>query len=306
MKPTHLDLFSGIGGFALAAQWTGFETIGFSEIDPYASQVLKKHWPTIPNHGDINAVPTVRCDLITGGFPCQPFSLAGKRRGKADDRHLWPAMRDVIGRCRPAWVLGENVPGIIGVELDQVLADLESLGYRVQPFVIPACAVDAQHRRDRVWIVANARSLESGRLSSSGEQEIPAFGSNGEALADTASNARKLQQSERKDLRDQPAINGPEGATMANAVQSGLQGSAWKGFKGFSGSDEVSKRRQSRGTTTAGRNQWPTEPDVGRVADGVPNRAHRLRSLGNAIVPQVAQVILQAIHKELTKTRLFT
>jgi len=278
MKCTHLDLFSGIGGFALAAQWAGFETIGFSEIDPYASQILKKHWPTIPNHGDIHTVPVVRCDLITGGFPCQPFSLAGKRRGKADDRHLWPAMRDVIGRCKPTWVLGENVPGIIGMELDQMLADLESFGYRVQSFIVPACAVDAPHRRDRVWIVAHTSSnrSEAGASDSTGREER---------------DARK-------------PINGCE--TMADTMQPALQESAREGFGSLSGQAESLKRRQFGGATPVGRHQWPTEPNVGRVADGVPHRVHRLRGLGNSIVPRVAQVILQAIHKELTRTALFT
>ena len=155
MKPKHLDLFSGIGGFALGAQAVGFETIGFSEIDPYVSAVLKKHWPDIPNYGDVRTVPTVGCDLITGGFPCQPFSYAGKRRGSADDRFLWPAMLDVIQRCRPAWVLGENVANLINMELEGCLVDLESIGYEVQPIVIPACGVGAEHLRERVWIIAN-------------------------------------------------------------------------------------------------------------------------------------------------------
>lgn len=146
-SPLHLDLFSGIGGFALAAQWAGFQTIGFSEIEPYASQVLKKHWPDVPNHGDVRTVPAVRCDIITGGFPCQPFSVAGKRGGAEDDRFLWPSMLDVIDQCKPAWVVGENVPGLIGMELERCLADLEGIGFRVQPLVIPACSVGAPVRR---------------------------------------------------------------------------------------------------------------------------------------------------------------
>lgn len=152
---THLDLFSGIGGFAIAAQSAGYETIGFCEIDKYATKVLKKHWPNIPNYGDIKNIKGVTCDLITGGFPCQPFSVAGKRRGSKDDRHLWPEMLRVIGESKPAWVIGENVPGIINMELDRVLSDLESIGYSVWPFVIPACAIGSFHRRNRVWIVAS-------------------------------------------------------------------------------------------------------------------------------------------------------
>lgn len=124
-----MDLFSGVGGFTIAAERAGWKTIGFSEIDPYASAVLKKHWPGIPNLGDIRGIHGVRADLVTGGFPCQPFSTAGQRRGASDDRALWPEMRRVIEEARPSWVCAENVPGIISMELDRVLFDLECLGY---------------------------------------------------------------------------------------------------------------------------------------------------------------------------------
>ena len=124
----HLDLFSGIGGFALAAGWAGFETAMFCEIDPFARKVLAKHWPEVPIHDDIHTLTAdvvgQPIDLITGGFPCQPFSVAGKRRGQEDDRHLWPQMARVIDDCRPRWVLGENTPGIISLALDDCLADL--------------------------------------------------------------------------------------------------------------------------------------------------------------------------------------
>jgi len=164
---THLDLFSGIGGFALAARWNGLETIGFSEIDPYCCRVLAKHWPAVPNFGDVRTVHAVQCDLLTGGPPCQPASCAGKRRGAADDRWLWPQTLAVVDRCRPAWCLFENPPGILslgaGVEFERVLAALESFGYSVQPLVIPACSVDAPHRRDRVWIVAHTTGTQRAR-----------------------------------------------------------------------------------------------------------------------------------------------
>jgi DNA (cytosine-5)-methyltransferase 1 len=155
VKPTHVDLFSGIGGFALAARWAGFRTIAFCEIDKYCQRVLRQHF-NAPICSDIFAFDGTAyrgCDLITGGFPCQPFSVAGKRRGAADDRAIWPEMLRVINEARPAWVLGENVPGIITMELDNVLSDLEGIGYACRSFVIPACAVDAKHRRDRLWIV---------------------------------------------------------------------------------------------------------------------------------------------------------
>ena len=228
-EPAHLDLFSGIGGFALAAGWAGFRTVGFSEVDPYCCAVLRKHWPGVKQYGDIrtadfSAIGSV--DLLTGGFPCQPFSCAGKRRGASDDRHLWPAMLRVITSVRPAWVLGENVPGIIGMEFERVIAGLEAESFRVEPLVIPACAVGARHRRERVWIVANAKRQ---RLEEQRQQ--PA--------------RHKLQAIERS-CENWPRI-------------------------------------------------WATEPDVGRVADGIPKRMDRIRALGNAIVPQVAFEILKNI-----------
>lgn len=261
--PTHLDLFSGIGGFALAAGWAGYRTVAFSEIDDYASQVLRKHWPDIPNLGDIRHYagwPNFgNVSLITGGFPCQPYSLAGKRCGKKDDRYIWPTMCDVIGRYRPAFVLGENVPGIIGMELDSVLADMESLGYRVQPLVIPACAVDARHRRDRVWIVAHAESY-----------------------------AGKLQQGKWKDLRNEPAINGTQGTiAIVTNTQCLQRQERW---------ESISRQTQERpAPSQSGGYRWLPEAEsgVGRVADGVAHRVDRLRTLGNAIVPQVAFEIIR-------------
>ena len=215
----HLDLFSGIGGFALAARWMGWETVAFCEREKYARRVLEQHWPGVPIIDDITKWPSERigCDIITGGFPCQPFSCAGKQAGKQDDRYLWPAMLSVIERERPAWVVGENVFGIIKMALDQVLAELEAIGYATRAFVVPACAVDAFHRRNRVWIVANA--------------------------------SRRRRQEDRQ----------CSAKTRSN------------GFK-----------RDIR---------WPSEPALGRVAHGIPNRTHRIKGLGNAIVPQVAYEI---------------
>jgi DNA (cytosine-5)-methyltransferase 1 len=159
----HLDLFSGIGGFALAAQMVGgIETVGFCEIDPWARRILAKNFLGVPIHDDVktlNPSDYGRIDLITGGYPCQPFSSAGKQKGAEDDRHLWPSMLEIVKRAGPSWVLAENVAGHITVGLDQVLADLESEGYAATAIVIPACAVDARHRRERVWIVANAESI---------------------------------------------------------------------------------------------------------------------------------------------------
>jgi DNA (cytosine-5)-methyltransferase 1 len=159
----HFSLFTGIGGIDLAAEWAGFQTVGQCEWADYPTKVLEKHWPNVPRWRDVRDVTAdsfrertglSTVDLISGGFPCQPFSIAGERRGKEDDRYLWPEMLIVISELRPTWVLGENVAGIIKLALDDVLSSLKSIGYSTQAFVIPACAVNADHRRDRVFIVA--------------------------------------------------------------------------------------------------------------------------------------------------------
>ena len=162
---THLSLFSGIGGLDLSAEMAGIETVGQCEWADYQTKVLEKHWPDVPRWRDIKdltgesfyertGLRTV--DIISGGFPCQPFSVAGYKRGKDDDRYLWPEMLRVIRELQPTWVLGENVPGIINLALDTVLADLENAGYTVQTFIIPACGVDAPHKRERCAILAYA------------------------------------------------------------------------------------------------------------------------------------------------------
>ena len=150
----HLDLFSGIGGFALAAEAAGWDTVGFAEVDDYASRVLKRHWPDVPNYGDVRNVPAMPVDLVTGGFPCQPFNTAGKRKGTADNRYLWPEMLAVVRRCRPAWVLCENVFGFRRMGLADCLANLEGEGYGTWAGVIPAASVGAPHERKRVWVAA--------------------------------------------------------------------------------------------------------------------------------------------------------
>ena len=157
LRKSHIDLFSGIGGFALASKWAGFETIQFVENDNYCCKVLKKNFPEIPIHDDIRTFKATDfrgCGLITGGVPCQPVSQAGQRRGSEDDRWLWDQMFRVILESRPTYVLIENVAGLITLGLDDVLVDLEKADYSFQTFNIPAIAVDARHRRQRIWIVA--------------------------------------------------------------------------------------------------------------------------------------------------------
>jgi DNA-cytosine methyltransferase len=162
---THLSLFSGIGGLDIAAEMAGIKTVGQCEWADFQTKILEKHWPDVPRWRDIRTLTgesfyertglrTV--DIISGGFPCQPFSVAGKRGGKDDDRYLWPEMLRVIRELKPTWVIGENVPGIVNLALDTVLSDLENEGYSSQPFIIPACGVDAPHKRERVTILAYA------------------------------------------------------------------------------------------------------------------------------------------------------
>lgn len=258
----HKDLFSGIGGFALAARMVWGEQqkpVLFCEKEPYARRVLNKNFPGVPCVEDIRDLrgdPSVTTDLVTAGFPCQPFSVAGKRAGQEDDRYLWPETLRFIQEDRPRWFIGENVPGIINLALDDVLASLESADYAAEAFVIPACAVNAPHRRNRIWIVAN--------------------------------NNRQRQQEQRQPVTDAAPFAGIklscQSVTDAESEQAGRLFE-----RRFSAN--ISASRDWTGQTEA----WSTQPGICGVADGVSHRMDRLRGLGNAIVPQVAAVIMSAI-----------
>ena len=264
LRKSHIDLFSGIGGFALASKWAGFETIQFVENDKYCCKVLKKNFPEIPIHDDIKTFKATDfrgCGLITGGVPCQPVSQAGKRRGSEDDRWLWPQMYRVILESRPTYVLIENVAGLITLGLDDVLVDLEKADYSFQTFNIPAVAVDARHRRQRIWILAYTDSKrEIGNKSE--YREGCGFESRSEDVADTECEGLERWK---KNLRPKER---------------------WVSDTGHYRSKISGNGRDSK---------WITEPDVGRVAHGVPNRVDRLRGLGNAIVPQVAYEIIRCL-----------
>ena len=268
----HLDLFSGIGGFALAASWVwpGHEVVAFCEIDAYCRRVLGKHWPDapiIPDIHDLDGSAYADVDILTGGFPCQPFSVAGKQQGAADDRHLWPQMLRVIREVRPRYVVAENVPGLLaiddGVQFETVLSDLEDAGYQVQPLVIPAVGVGAPHRRYRIWIVAHTDIAgPQGRVGAS--------------------------LCERSDER----TPGPGGTPHVAHAEINVAPEPFASWDGRGGLDD---ERICRGQWL-NPDHWSTEPDVGRVADGVPKRVDRLKGLGNAIVPQVAEAIFRAIN----------
>ena len=202
---THLSLFSGIGGLDLAAEMAGFVTVGQCEWADYPTKILEKHWPDVPRWRDIRTLTVENfyertglrtVDIISGGFPCQPFSVAGERRGKEDDRYLWPEMLRVIQEIRPTWVLGENVPGIINLALDEVLSDLENCGYSCETFVIPACGVDAPHKRFRVAILAHANDKCSAMRRDGELSDTATDGSQGD---DNPRRTAGISERERKD-----------------------------------------------------------------------------------------------------------
>ncbi len=169
----HIGLFEGIGGFSLAARWMNWETIAWCEWNEFCQKILSYHFPKAIQHGDITQtdfnVYRGQCDILTGGFPCQPYSVAGKRKGTADDRHLWPEMLRAIREIQPRWVVGENVRGLVswsnGMVFNKVQADLENEGYEVFPVLLPACGLGADHRRERVWFVAHSYGLGCERIT---------------------------------------------------------------------------------------------------------------------------------------------
>ena len=304
-----LDLFSGIGGFSIGLESAGMETVAFCEQNPFCQKILAQHWPTLPIHSDITELNGYEyrgtVELVCGGFPCQPFSVAGKQLGAEDDRALWPEMLRVIREVAPRWVIGENVSGIIPMELDKVLSDLEGEGYAARPFIVPACAADAPHRRDRVWIIA--RNVGDTRRTSSKsrgdtkarEKAIRSAATShhkrsGEDVADTDNRHRSrkikgiLDQSDRQ-APDRLARSGQDVAHTDSAQQQGRWISSRihkEHTKPNSGSDP--SRQQAT-------QFWLPEPAVGRVANGIPRRVDRLRGLGNAIVPQIAMRIGETI-----------
>ena len=271
------SLFSGIGGFDLGLERAGMKITWQVEIDEFCNKVLAKHWPHVKRYGDIRSVGKANLepvDLICGGFPCQPFSCAGKRKGAEDDRALWPEMFRVIQEIRPRWIVGENVAGIISMELDNCISDLEREGYSVQTFIIPACAVGAPHRRDRVWIVAqySKDDAESGeRLSGHTNESVISGG----------------------ETRKECCRSGSE--SLPNSTHERLQGSLEAIRKeGQEPNDELLHGCGG---------EW-TEPwfevatRLCRVDDGLPrqmDRVKRLKALGNAVVPQIVEIIGRAI-----------
>jgi DNA (cytosine-5)-methyltransferase 1 len=390
-----LDICSGIGGFSLGLEATGgFDTVAFCEFDDFCCKVLNKHWPNVPIYKDLKEIGNdperiiQEFDLICGGIPCQPFSLAGKQKGKEDDRHLWPYMYAIVKSKKPTWVIVENVGGFVNVALDDVCLDLETQGYATQSFIIPACSVEAPHKRDRIWILgklmANAHDTGDRTLGSKadgdrqetieGWQEQSQLGSS-RSSNDVANpkelrnyehdNGERTQQDREHRVSQQPGGEGSLGGTddVANPKlvssdsisdsgsntkteseqgqktgnldrSSGRQDVAYSNSEGLEGSEEAGdtqKSREEREQLASGQDsslsKWNTqselggvadgiptrldghlgferEPNIPRVATGIPDRVNRLKALGNSIVPQIVYNIGLAILEEEKRTNV--
>lgn len=305
---THASLFSGIGGFDLAAEWTGWTNLFNCEIDPFCRRVLQYHFPNAKQYTDIRETDfTVwrdRIDVLTGGFPCQPFSVAGKRQGTDDPRHLWPEMLRAIREIRPRWVVGENVRGILswsgGMVFEQVCADLEVAGYEVQPFVLPACGVGAPHRRDRMWFVAHrpdawaeaVRKCEDGVLS-----HVNAADADGHRCRKRTNQQVGICECSRKAYNCLGCQNG---------ITSDPDGERRPKHHAPSESGEANERDCASGYEIPNWERFPTQSPICSGDDGLPAgldgitvprwRAESIKAYGNAIVPQVAYRIFQTIN----------
>ena len=321
-KLNVLDLFSGIGGFSLGLEATGgFETKAFCELDKYCKGVLKKHWPDTRQYDDIkeltydklrsDGIDTI--DIITGGYPCQPFSVAGKQKGTEDKRHLWPEYFRLVKECRPTWVIGENVSGHIKLGLDQVIEDLESEGYATRTFSISASSIGANHQRERIWIIANANNngshtkkrYETEQSSNRQKDRIPigngnSTNSNSNGLLKDDSNIRP--QSTESIRTDSGSIRKdiPRKQHMANTNSGSKETLNQERVLGEQNTERETERYPDGSLQVHG--QWNFEPNVGRVADGIPSRVDRLKSLGNSLVPQIPYYIGQTILRTMADT----
>ena len=309
---THASLFSGIGGFDLAAEWAGWTNAFNCEIDPFCRKILKYHFPDAEQYGDIRtadfAVWRDRIDVLTGGFPCQPFSLAGKRKGTEDDRYLWPEMLRVIRTVRPHWVVGENVYGIVnwseGMVLDTVCSDLEAAGYEVQPYIIPACGVGAPHRRDRCWFVAH-RTDAGVETMREGQDGFHAVG----VAADADCDRRRVGAYQPEPVSGSCGTSdiGPFGQ---DGPVADTYGQRCHEFQPPGQPSQTQERIAQNGNANRGIPGWddfPTESPVCTRTDGFPGELaglsfsawcrESIKAYGNAIVPQVALQIFETINK---------
>ena len=333
---THGSLFSGIGGFDLASEWMGWQNVFHCEWNEFGQKVLKHYWPKAISYEDITktdfSIHRENIDILTGGFPCQPYSMAGKRKGKEDERHLWPEMLRAIREIKPRYVVGENVSGLLnwngGLVFNEVQADLEAEGYKVQPCVLPACAVNAPHRRDRVWFIAinterksngehNARESKRKRLDLEGNllvQERRNESSNNiitsnisEINTDTESESSKRMQSKQREISKQEqrefGRNGSEVESKRNVADTERKRQQEQGKPNGQMRFESFGEREASWTYDNGR--WPTQSPICSGNDGFSNqldgitfpkwRQESIKAYGNAIVPQVAFQIFKAL-----------
>lgn len=292
---THLSLFSGIGGIDLAATWAGFTTIALCERDAFCQTVLRRHWPGVPIYADIADLTDAvvaglgPIDLLSGGFPCQPFSNAGKRLGQADDRYLWPEMRRVIAAARPGWVCAENVDDLVRLALDDVLVDLEALGYTGGAVVLPACAVGAPHIRERCFVVAHAdcdgQSQPQGQLAHVGRRH-----------ADSGPPAGIAAEADSLEPARQPQRSAGDGTAVGVDADSHREHGAGRLAHLADGAGALLT------DSTVGAGRWlASEPRPHRVGDGLPRGlvGPSFRALGNAVVPSQVYPILRLIADHL-------
>ena len=293
----HFDVCSGIGGFSLGFRWAALsEPVAFCEIDPYCQKVLAKNFPNIPIFNDVKELVNDRPestrtipdhDILTSGYPCQPFSVAGQRRGEEDERNIWRFVFEIVKRKHPTWCVFENVYGHIAMGLDQVLHDMESEGYSTQTFVVPACSLNAPHKRDRLWLVCNLADTKSEGLQGL-DKRSPTISTERDKITDIGT----------KDSRDKNVANSKcMGRESRTSVREELAREESHGKFNNRSTDGSAQERA--------RSWWDVEPNVGRVAYGIPSRVDRLRGLGNAIVPQIAMQIglsiKEAMNDDYTK-----
>jgi len=294
----HGSLFSGIGGFDLAAEWAGWENVFHCEWNEFGQKVLKHYWPKAITYADITktdfTIHRGKIDILSGGFPCQPYSAAGKRKGKEDDRHLWPEMLRAIREIQPKWVVGENVLGLVnwngGLVFDEVQADLEAEGFNVQPYVLPAVSVNAPHRRDRIWFVAYTnRNADKGELDNRENK--------GEAKGSSRRSDQEIRkEDQRKCIWVEPRYNGKQW-NVANSQCIGSPRKEHRQTKSRFYTEEITGRRWAN---------FPTQSPVHNGNDGFSSqldgitfprwRNESIKAGGNAIVPQVAYQIFKTVN----------
>jgi DNA (cytosine-5)-methyltransferase 1 len=273
------SLFTGIGGIDLAAEWAGMEITWQCEKEEFCQKVLRKHWPGVDLHDDITTLDgtKLRADVIAGGFPCQPYSIAGKRGGEEDYRALWGEMFRIIEEVRPRWVVGENVANFVNMGLDNALFDLESIGYKGQPFVIPANAVGGKHRRDRVFIVAYSDSI--GRMEYTGQQEK--VQQSGEQKSQQKESGKSVVPESLYSIKNGSDTNGQH---VEGNDQKKIQGqSELQGIPHYGSIEEWAERSAVY------------QPKLCRSFNGAAGQVDRIRALGNAVVPQQIYPIFKAI-----------